>query len=288
MARTARFLALGLLGLVLASVLPEALRAQQWATLSQARQVAGEGSLAASVRYGAGDLRIGPAEPGSLYRLDLRYDEESFRPAVSYGDGSLSVGVDQSDDAPRRLRSGRTGELELALSRDVPTDLDLEFGAVRADLDLGGVRLRALRLATGASDSRIRVAERNAERMDEARFQVGAARFEGLSLANLNADRIVVEAGVGDLTLDFGGDWAEERTVALSAEVGLGSLTIQVPDGVGVRLSRDTFLMPLDAPDLRERNGEMVSEGWEGAERRLDISVSGALGRIRVARSDGA
>lgn len=271
---------------VMAGTGAEHLQAQEWATLNQARQVSGEEALSASVRYGAGELRIRPADTGSLYRLHLRYDEGSFQPDVSYSPGSLSVGVGQSDSSPRRLGSDRAGELDLALPRDVPTDLDLEFGAVRADLDLGGVRLRSLNLSTGASDSRMDVAEPNVQRLEEARFQVGAARFEAVSLANLNADQIAVEAGVGDLTLDFGGEWSRERTVGLSVEMGLGSLTIRVPEGVGIRVVRETLLMPLEAPDLRDRGDDRISDDWDSADHRLDISVSGAFGRIRIVRPD--
>ena len=42
--------------------------------------------------------------------------------------------------------------MELALSRDVAMDLDMDFGAVRADIDLGGLSLTRLEIATGASE----------------------------------------------------------------------------------------------------------------------------------------
>ena len=57
------------------------------------------------------------------------------------------------------------GQLDLTLSGQVPMDLELEFGAVQANLDLGGLRLRSLDLSTGASEAELRVSAPNPEPM---------------------------------------------------------------------------------------------------------------------------
>jgi hypothetical protein len=67
--------------------------------------------------------------------------------------------------------------MELLLSRGVPMNLDMEFGAVRADLDLGGMLLKRLDLSTGASESQVEISEPNGMRMTSAGFKVGAADF---------------------------------------------------------------------------------------------------------------
>ena len=64
---------LGLLALLaLGGAAPTALQGQETATFSQARQMAGEEALTATVRYGAGNLRVRAAEPGSFLRVWLR------------------------------------------------------------------------------------------------------------------------------------------------------------------------------------------------------------------------
>jgi hypothetical protein len=52
-------------------------------------------------------------------------------------------------DRPLAWRLGVTGE--------VPLDLRVEFGAAKASLNLGEVRLRTLELRTGASETRVRL-----------------------------------------------------------------------------------------------------------------------------------
>ncbi|RAV24541.1 hypothetical protein DQE84_15085, partial [Staphylococcus warneri] len=87
------------------------------------------------VKYGAGDFTVRAGDADLLYRMQLRYDEEIFEPVAEYERGRVRLGV-ESVGRSIRIGKGRSGgELDLRLGRNIPMDLDLEFGAVRADLD---------------------------------------------------------------------------------------------------------------------------------------------------------
>jgi len=264
---------------------PSALMAQSWSSAQFERQPRAERTLRVDVGFGAGEFRLGAAEGNHLYRARFRYDEEAFSPIHEYANGVLRLGLDGQDRGSRRVslrRSGEMGELDLVLGRNVPTMLELTFGAVRADLDLGGISLRSLSLTTGASESTLRVSERNPEEMSSAKFQVGAASFSARELGRLRAREIQVEAGVGEVRLDFEGlELAETR---LKATLGLGSLEIQVPAGVAIHLTRSSFLSSLSAPDLERSGNTWVSADWDSAPRRLRIDLETALGSVTVTR----
>jgi hypothetical protein len=264
---------------------PATLMAQSWSSAQFERQPRAERTLRVEVGFGAGEFRLGAAEGNHLYRARFRYDEEAFSPIHEYANGVLRLGLDGQDRGSRRValrRSGEMGELDLMLGRSVPTTLDLTFGAVRANLDLGGIPLRTLSLATGASEATLRVSERNPEEMSSARFQVGAASFSARELGRLRAREIQVEAGVGEVRLDFEGlEVAETR---VKATLGLGSLEIQVPAGVGIHLTRSSFLSSLNAPDLERRGNTWVSADWDTAPRRLRIDLETALGSVTINR----
>lgn len=255
--------------------------AQSWRTLTASRQLAGEESLDVEVTYGAGRLRVAPAEPGLLYRMELRYDEEAFRPVNEYRNGRLRLGSEGDGEGISLGRGRSEGELELKLARGVPMDLRMRFGAVRADLDLGGLSLTDLRLSTGASESRIDVSEPNPVPMGRAELEVGAAEFTARHLGNLNTERIDIDAGVGEVTLEFTGRWQRDAEVAV--DLGLGALELRFPEGVGVRLENDSFLTSLDAQRMVKRDDAYYSLDWEEAERRITVSVDAALGSVRVA-----
>jgi hypothetical protein len=244
------------------------------------RRVETRGDLQVEVEYGAGNLSLRPAPSGILYRARIDYDAERQTPQHSYVPGRLRLGL---EGTARGLRIGResvAGTLDLELTREVPLDLTLEFGAARADLELGGLRLRTLRLATGASETQIRVSAPNPIPLDQARFEVGVASFKARDLGRLNAREITLEAGVGEVRMDFRG--LSRPETRLRAKMGVGSLEIGVPEGVGVRIQRSSFLSTLDAPGLVRSGSTFTSANWDQASVRLEISLESAIGPVTL------
>lgn len=256
------------------------LSAQSWRNVTMSRQLSGESDMRVRIRYGAGRLNVRPAESGSLYRMELRYDEETFEPVAEYHEDRLELGVKSIKNHINWPRNRDSGEMNLALARNVPMDLDLEFGAVRADVDLGGLQMTRLELSTGASESRIDISEPNPIRMSSAGFEVGAADFHVRSLGNLNAEIITVDAGVGNVVLDFRGQWQGDADV--SVDMGLGALELRFPEGLGVRVIKNTFLTSLDSEGLIKRGDSFYSPDWEEAERQVTVTVDAAFGSIDV------
>lgn len=270
-----------LVALVLGTLVTADASAQTWREETVARQRTGETSLDVEVRYGFGRFEAGPADPGVLYRVDLRYDEEVAGPAVEYEDGRLRIASGEREAGFRFGRDPGGSSLAVALPRDVDLDLRMELGAVQSDVELGGLRLRELSLATGAAESRLDVSEPNPVELGRARLQVGAAEFTALRLGNLNADRISVEAGVGEVTLDLTGAW--RRDAEVSVDMGLGALHLRFPEGLGVRLERESFLVSLDPQGLTRRGDAYVSPNWEEAGRRITVHIEAAVGSVDVA-----
>ena len=244
------------------------------------RQLSGERSVKVHVRYGAGHFTVRPADGRVLYRMRLRYDEELFEPVAEYASGEIHLGTDNTGRRIRIGRRGISGEFDLELSTDVAMDLQMDFGAVKADFDLGGLRLTDLSLTTGASQTQVDVSEPNPVQMDVARFEVGAAEFTARRLGNLNARSIRVDAGVGDITLDFTGEW--QRDAKVSVDMGIGSLELRFPEGLGIKIVKDTFLTSFDSEGLVKRGDAYYSLDYEDADRRLTIDIDAAFGSIEV------
>ena len=256
------------------------LSGQSWRTVTMSRQLGNERSVEVHVQYGAGHFTVSPMDGGALYRMRIRYDEEIFEPVAEYTSGELHLGT---DNIGRRIRLGRrefSGEFDLELSTEVAMDLRMEFGAVKAEFDLGGLRLTNLSLSTGASRTHIDISEPNPVEMNVAQFEVGAAEFTARRLGNLNARSIRVDAGVGDISLGLTGSW--QRDATLSVDMGLGSLELRLPEGLGVKIVKDTFLTSFDSEGLVKRGDAYYSLDYEDADRRLTIDIDAAFGRISV------
>lgn len=264
---------------LLIGLAPAQAAAQDWRNVTSFRQWSGESRLDVHVRYGAGMLSIEPGNSGELYRADIRYDSDVFTPVTAFADGRLEVGV-KGGGRGIKVRNNASGVMKLALSPDVPLDLDLDFGAVEANIELGGLRVTRAAIETGASDTEVRFSRPNGITCERLEVQMGAATLEASGLGNANCAEISTEGGVGDLTLDFSGEW--RRDIDASVKIALGSVTFRVPEDVGVRVTRETFLAGFDGPGFHKRDGALYSDNWERAEHRLTIEVSGAFGNIDV------
>ena len=265
--------------LLIASALP-ATAAAQMRTVTMSRQLEDEDEVRVSVEYGAGSFSVRSMDTGLLYRMNLEYDEDHFEPVAEYSDHSLDLGVESIRGGIRGRGRQEGGQLDLELARGVPIDLDLEFGAVRADVDLGGLALTGLELSTGASESIIDVSEPTTAGMEVARFEVGAAEFTARHLGNLNAQRIEIDAGVGSLTLWLDGTWRQDSRLAI--DMGLGSLELRVPEGLGLQLRKDSFLTSLDSEGMVKRGDTYESLNWAGAARKITIDLDAAFGSVKV------
>jgi hypothetical protein len=64
--------------------------------------------------------------------------------------------------------------------------------------------------------------------------------------------------------------------------MGLGSLTLRVPRGLGVRVDREGFLAGFDGEGLIKRGSVYYSENYESARHHLNVDLEAALGSVRV------
>lgn len=257
---------------------------ESWRTASYSRQLdgLGRGPVRVKVDYGGGRLTLGAASSAVLYDMELRYLEGGSLPVAEHVDDTLvRLGIETAGSGFNLGRSMQSGRLDLGLGREVPMHLDVSFGAGSADIDLGGLSLAGLVVESGASSTSIRVSEPNETEMEYARFSVGAAEFTAVELGNLGAERISVKAGVGQVTLDLGGEWRRDGTI--SVEMGLGHLTLMVPEGLGLRVDRDGILTVFDSEGLVKRGDTYYSTDWEDAPRRVRVELDASFGKVDVA-----
>ena len=178
---------------------------------------------------------------------------------------------------------GESGELRLMLPRNIPLDLDLEFGGTQSLLDLGEMSLTSLRLECGATDATLLFTKPNRVRMRDLEVNVGAADFSARNLANANADQIRLRGGVGSVDLDFGGVWSHDLTV--TTRLIVGKLTLRVPPEVGVRVEVQRVAAGFDHTGLEKRDDGWYSPNFDTAPRKLRIKAETFFGGIEVLRA---
>ncbi len=259
-----------------AGVAPAA--AQDWRTVTSMRRASDEDRLRVDIEYGAGELRIQPVDGDLLYRTRLRYDADVFRPRTTYSNGRLRLGI--AGENALRFRNHEAGRLELELGKRVPVELNLKFGAVEADIELGGVRVHEARIATGASETVIRFSAPNPDRMRLLDIDVGAASLRVLGLGQASPERVQVEGGMADVTLDFSGPW--RHSIDANVKMGLGSVTLRVPRDVGVRVRKTSVLASFSSDGFTKRGDHYFSSNFESAPYHLMVGIESAFGSINI------
>ena len=259
---------------------------QSWRTVESVRQLRDSAEHQVRVRYAAGRLEVDASDAAILYAMTLRYDEATSTPLHGYDPASrvLTLGVSgQSERFSRNMGEKSKGEMRLSLSRTVPLDLDLDLGATKSTLDLGGLNLVSVRLASGASETALDFSAPNKGRMRTLDIDVGAASFEARNLANANASTVRVHSGVGSVELDFGGQWSQDMVV--NVDLALGKLTLHVPRDVGVRVEVEKFLASFDQQGLQKRADAYYSDNWDRAQYHLRLRAETKFGGIELDRA---
>lgn len=277
----------GAMSLVLATIAWQGAAAQSWRTVESARQLRDSAEHHVRVQYGSGRLDVGATASPVLYSMSLRYDEATSSPIHSYDAESrvLTLGVNvPSERLSRDMGDKARGEMRLSLSRTVPVDLDLELGATKAVLDLGGLNLMGMRLQSGASETVLDFSSPNRARMRAIDVEMGAASFEARNLANANAPAMRIHGGVGGVDLDFGGEWSQD--VSVDVDLTLGKLTVHVPRDVGVRVDLQKFLASFDQQGLQKRADAYYSENWDRAKYHLRLHAQTTFGGIEIDRAN--
>lgn len=105
------------------------------------------------------------------------------------------------------------------------------------------------------------------------------ASLANLDLQGLQLEKLDIEAGVGDLTVNLGGDW--KKSFNASIETGVGQTTVIVPSKVGVKLTTEKGIGSSNIEGLISKGkGVYVNEAYDKADVVLEIKSEIGLGNI--------
>ncbi len=203
-------------------------------------------SVTAEIDMDFGDLTIGPSGPETtdLFRGDFTFDDDDWRPDVSYQlDGETgNLDVQQPGDFGD-LDFNNLGDIgrndgnewEIQLAPGVPIDLTVDLDAGSGELDLGGLDIRTLD----------------------------------------------VEVNAGEITVDMSsGTWEQDLEAAI--DIQAGTVKLIVPGDIGVRIDADTTVGDVDA-DGFERDGDAyVTAAYGDSTVTLRINIDVTAGQIAL------
>lgn len=183
-----------------------------------------QGMSSLNLKNGVGDVRVRVAEPGESPRLTSTIEWGLRQPTTSVDSTSTSATV--RGECPTGPVSVCTTDWLVVVPADTEIEVDQGVGEVTVEGTSGDVDVRA-----GVGD---------------------------ITLTESSSENIGVESGVGGATIE-----SVEPPRSLEANVGVGDLTIAVPDTVRYRIDTQG-----GAAEVRNSLGSSP-----GAERRIDAEV---------------
>lgn len=268
-----------------AAVLPAAAGAQQWRTIESARQLTNTDAATVNVSFAGGKFELSPLPGRLLYQMQLHYDEQVADAVHEFDADSrhLTLGMSQANMGWRALRAMKNdegGRMTLGLNPSVPMDLDLELGGAQAEVELGGMRLKSLKLKIGLAGSRVSFSSPNQIEMEELTLDVGLGGVQFENLGNANVAQININGGMDGIDLDFGD--RVMRDVKVNADVAFGGLKIRIPSSVGVTIQAETKLGSFKPQGFTKVNGAWFTPNWNDASTHVTIVANTALGGLAV------
>lgn len=254
------------------------LSAQSMRSYSASRPVADSGvPLRATLDFGSGRVVVRAGNPLVLYAATMDYDADRYTPVQRYDPrtGILHLGLTSIGRGGLRVTSRQHLQqaARFEFAPGVPLNLEANLGASEAHLDLGGLALHELSVRAGASRSTIDFTKPSEVRCERAWFISGASELQVRRLANAGCREIQIEGGAGSTTVDFSGTWSTDAHITATQTVG--TLTLRVPRGVGVRLNASgRFLSRLTFEGLTRSGDSWQSANFASAAHHLTIDLT--------------
>lgn len=259
----------------------------------------GEREVAVTIDVSFGTLHISKGVKEKIaiveYEEDFEDDERlDFSYRVNEGKGKLRIESKDRRRSKKRDGHGRDSDRRdagkkwyMQFTPSIPLSFNIELGAGKGIIDLTGMHVQALTLSSGASSAELICEKPNPIPLEKFVIESGVSKFSGQNLCNTNFRKLKFEGGVGAYKLDFGGKLQQSAEVDI--EVGLGAVTIIIPDEVPARVVYDdSWLSSFDIDDgfVKTKKGVYETPSYADSDKRLTVKVESGLGSVKVRRRD--
>jgi hypothetical protein len=244
--------------------------------------------LVLDLQVGAAELNLSSHKGPPLVRLDILH-KTGEAPKITFtksgGDGRLSVRSNQEDGQGFSILGNRKQAplkdvWSISISRDQPCMIDVEFGLGSGSAEFGGLNLEELKFATGLSDVEVTFSSPCPGQARLVDLATGLGSMEVRGLSNLRMGKLQFAGGLGSAVLDFSGTYRQD--LAVSLDVGMGSLDLRVPENIGVKIRHDDNFLSSHEFDRLERtsNDTWYSTNWRDGPGNLSFQLSVGMGSV--------
>lgn len=259
------------------------------------RSVSLEGAreVVATINGGFGTLYLKRGRGNALLQMKEKITEEGapsdvqveyyVEDGIGYLTLDLNTDGDEDMNALACLLQGRDSRTWYVHMNDrVPIRFNVTLGAGKASLDLTGLHVRDFRLDAGAGSVRMSVDRPNREIIDKVSISAGVGSVQTRHLGNLRFRHLEFDGGLGSYKLDCTG--ALPSRTRISSDIGVGSMVITLPDGVGAKaMTNDNWLSSENMYRFVQRSDNVyATENFSRSSRKVLLNLQSGLGSVSV------
>lgn len=258
-----------------------------------------ERELKVTLESGFGTINIAGEASDKLLNLDVESErsggvEDCLEYVIRDGIGYMTINTSdevQSSSRTHRKESGfRLNNIEssswnMRFTKSIPISFDISLGLGKGDFNFTGLSVKDLNISSGASSVVMEFDTPNPSIIEQLSIETGLSKFHAQGLCNANFEHLRFEGGVGSYYLNFDGNL--DREVDVEVEVGLGTLTIELPEQIGAKiLYEESWIAHIDLGRsfTEQEDNTYFSENYNTADGRMNIHIQAGLGSVKVKR----
>jgi hypothetical protein len=249
--------------------------------LRESRLIGDVRQMDVDLKYDVGQLEITRSTGENLFSIDLQYDRRRYDSRFRFDAGErASLRLDLNGRSGFNPGGGKDNTLTLRLTDKIPLDLHLAAGVSESHLELGGLKIRRMRLRGGVGKTDVSFDKPSGQAMSSLDVESGVGEMIIHGLGNVQVEQIDFKGGVGHAELDFTGDAGMSRTQA-TVKVGVGAVRLTVPRDADVEIeAQGSFLSNISAPSFQRNGHSYIHRGNGGP--TLRIRVESGVGGVEV------
>jgi len=194
-----------------------------------------------------GNLIMKPSKNRYIITGNINYNSTMAKPIAELTNKNnisrldLKVKPDKTSDNDTKsfinslIKKGNDNyKINFEMPTKMSTDMNLNFGLGKVDLDFSGLRIAQLVMNCGLSDVTLVNTKSNIINCEKIHISTGVSDFNSIGLGNFNASNYIFDVGMGSAEIDMSG--SANKNSDLKIDVTVGSLELKLPKNTNIEL----------------------------------------------------
>lgn len=238
------------------------------------------------IKIDAGELTVSKSKDSKTISLYMHYSRDNFRGRITFDEDNNRFRVELDHKGLfKSIGKGdkEIAELDLKLPDGIDILLDVKVKAGEIDMEMGGLRLKEFIVDNWAGEIEVNFNEPNPVKMDFMGIKTRAGELSCNKLGNSRFEKADINAGVGEIDIDFTGKLQNNSMAKVDLDIGESSILLPSDIGIKMIFSSWNFLTQKNIDSyFYRRGGSYYSEDYKNSSRKFYIKISTGIGELNV------